>query len=300
MTTMEEKVTSVQESIQEIKNLLKNAPAPQAQEPVNPDYPPLPPAGGIYSRKVKPSDSVIVIDNDAQAHPIERKVLQDAAFTTGVAVSSTYQNKKGNTVVICESEAAKVRLVADLRERVKDRQIKTPAQRLPTIHIAGMEENFPKERIFNDVKIKNKDKGIHIDESNFKVLFTRPHAKNAELFQAIVCVSNEVRAAIAAAGDKLSVDLTICNVFDHFHVRRCNQCQGYHHFKDTCTKPPRCGNCAGDHQTEDCTSAVVKCANCVDNKYEDTSHKASDPNCKSYIAAQKKLEQSIGFYKTKN
>ena len=134
---------------------------------------------------------------------------------------------------------------------------------------------------------------IVMNQSNFKVLFTRPHAKNAELFQAIVRVSNEVRAAIAAAGDKLSVDLTICKVFDHFHVRRCNQCQGYHHFKDTCTKPPRCGNCAGDHQTEDCTSAEVKCANCADNKYENTSHKASDPNCKSYIAAQKKLEQSI-------
>ena len=124
--------------------------------------------------------------------------------------------------------------------------------------------------------------------------------KNPNLFQAIVRVSNEVRAAIAAAGDRLNVDLTICKVFNHLHIKQCNQCPRYHHFKDTCTNPPRCGNCAGDHQTEDCQSDEVKCANCVDNKFENTGHKTSDHTCKSYVGAQKKLEQTIGFYKTKN
>ena len=142
-----------------------------------------------------------MIENDAQAQPIDRKILQEAAYSTRAAVSSTYQNKRGNTVLICQSEAAKERLVVNLRERVKDRPIKTPAQRLPTIRIAGMEEDFSKEQIFDDIKVKNEDKGIHIEESTFKVLFTRPHAKNPNLFQDIVRVSNEVRAAIAAAGE---------------------------------------------------------------------------------------------------
>lgn len=295
MAVMEEKVASVQDSVLEIKNLL-------LREPSHQDFPDLPTPGGNYARKakVKSSDSVIVIENDAQAQPIDRKILQEASYSSKAAVSSTYQNKQGNTVLICQSEAAKDRLVADLRERVKDRPIKTPAQRLPTIRIAGMEEDFSKDRIFEDIKVKNEDRGIHIEESNFKVLFTRKHAKNPNLFQAIVRVSNEVRAAIAAAGDRINIDLTICKVFDHFHIRRCNQCQGYNHFKDTCTKAARCGNCAGDHQTEDCQSDEMKCANCVDNKYDNTSHKTSDHNCKSYVGAQKKLEQTIGFYKSKN
>ena len=161
-----------------------------------------------------------------------------------------------------------------------------------------MQEDFPKDRIFNEVKAKNQERGINIDQENFKVLFTRPHAKNPNLFQAIVRVSNEVRAAIDRAGDKIFVDLTLCGVFNHFHIRRCNKCQGFNHFKDTCNKPPRCCNCAGEHETEQCTTPEqVKCINCVDNEHDHTDHKASDPGCKSYKHAQSKLEQTIGFFK---
>ena len=288
ISVIQENVSSVQADVQELKQALLNK--------NNGEYPALPQA----ANPVKSSDSVIIINNETQEHPIERKIIKQAAYSSKAAVSSTYQNKKGNTVVICENSAAKDRLAANLKESVKDRPILTPAQRLPTIRITGMEEDFPKETIFNEVKVKNQEKGIHIDENNFKVLFTRPHAKNPRLFQAIVRVSNEVRAAIDRAGDKLFVDLNYCPVFNHFHIRRCNNCQGYNHFQDTCTKSPRCGKCAGNHRTDSCDTNQVKCANCVDNKVENTGHKTSDSTCPSYISAQKKLEQSIGFHKTKN
>lgn len=291
VSTVQENVSTVQNDVRELK---------EAFLKFNSDFPALPQASNDSNPgQVQSSDAVIVINNEEQ-QPVDRKTISAASYSSKAAVSTTYQNKQGNTVLICESEEAKNRLAADLKDRVKDRPIITPAQRLPTIRITGMEEEFSKAKIFDEIKVRNQNKGITIDENNFKVLFTRPHAKDPKLFQAIVRVSNEVRAAIKRAGDKLYVDLTLCHVWDHFHIRRCNQCQGYNHFKDTCTKTPCCGNCAGNHQTEDCQSDQVKCTNCVANKYENTDHQTSDPKCKSYMNAQKKLEQSIGFYKTKN
>ena len=126
--------------------------------------------------------------------------------------------------------------------------------------------------------------------------------KIQKLFQATVRVSNDIRQAIDEAGKKLYVGLTLCPIYDHFHIKRCNKCQGFNHYKDKCDNDPICGGCAGPHETEGCNVAVEqpKCANCAKNNFEETNHLASDPHCKSYEAAQKKLEQTIGFYKKKN
>ena len=160
-----------------------------------------------------------------------------------------------------------------------------------------MEEEHSTETVLQLAKEQNRDKGINIDAENFKVLFVRKHAKNANLFQAVVRVTNDIRVAIQNVGNKLHVGLTVCPIYDHFHVRRCNKCQGFNHYKDKCESDPICGKCAGAHETEGCASEQPKCTNCVKNKHDDTNHLASDPLCKSYMAAQKKLEQSIGFYK---
>ena len=248
------------------------------------------------------SDAVIVIKKNGTGEDgtVDRKIIRDAAVSSRAGVKSTYTNSQGHLVVVCENEAAKQRLVPNLKEKVKDREIVTPAQRTPTIRITGMDEQHNADTILNYVREQNQDRGIKIDENNFKVIHIRAHAKNPRLFQAVARVSNEVRAAIQNAGDKLHVGLTICPIFDHFHVIRCFRCQGFNHFMDKCSKAPLCGKCAGPHDTNDCTSGEIKCTNCVANRHERTNHPASDPNCASYLAAQKKLQETIGFYKVKN
>ena len=290
---MEDRVSSVQDDIQEIKNILING-----QQ--NREIPVQPATAMTYAQKVKSSDSVIIIKKNEHDQAIDRNTITEAAVSSRAGISSAYENKQGHMVVVCESEAAKQRLTSNLKEKVKDREIITPAPRQPTIRITGMEENHSTNTVFELARDLNVDKGIHIDEDNFKVLFVRPHAKNAKLFQAVVRVSNEIRVAIKNASDKLFVGLTLCPIFNHLHIKRCNKCQKYNHFKDKCENEATCGKCAGSHETEACTNDQVKCTNCAENKYTDTNHLASDPHCKSYVAAQKKLEQTIGFYKEKN
>ena len=297
MSVMEERVSTVQEDIATIKNLLLNG---------STEFPNLATANPAVSyaqqvahHPVKPSDSVLVIKNK-ENEVINKDIIKEAAVNSRVGINSTYNNKAGDTVIICESEAGKQRLTANLREKVKDRDIITPAQRTPTIRVTGMIEKYDTKTVFELAKELNADKGVLIDDQNFKVFNIRPHAKNDKLFQATVRVSNEIRQAIDNAGNKIHVGLTICHVYDHFHVKRCNKCQGFNHYKDKCGNDPICGKCAGSHDTEGCNVEQFKCANCSKNKYDETNHKTSDPNCKSYVAAQNKIEQSIGFYKKKN
>ena len=294
MSVIEDRVASVQDDLKQIKDALTRPPQEQGEPSV---FPRLQPS---YADKVKSSDCVIVIKKGENDEAASRSIINDAAVSSKVGVSSSRENKRGDTVLVVENEAAKTRLAANLREKLTTHDITTPASRMPTIRVTGMEQNFSAEQVFNYARDLNEDKGIQINESDFKVLFIRPHFKNPAWFQATVRVSNEVRAAIERAGDKLHIGLKRCLVYDHFHIRRCNHCQGYNHYKDKCNNTAVCGKCAGPHETETCRSEEKKCANCSNNNFTDTNHEASDPICQSYKNAQKKLEQSIGYYKGKN
>ena len=291
MSVVEDKVSSVQEDIAQIKNMLTQR---------NSEFPPLPAQIPAATKKPASSDSVIVIKNHGRENPVNRNTLRQAAVDSRAGVSAAYENKQGNTVLVVENEKAKDRLAANIREIVTDRDIVTPHQRMPTIRVTGMNENHAPNTVFSLAKELNLDKGIKIDDKNFKVLFVRPHMKNPKLFQATVRVSNEIRQAIHDAGNYMYVGLNHCPIFDHFHVKRCNKCQGFNHYKEQCENDPICGKCSGPHETESCSAEQHKCINCHKNNFDNTNHLASDPFCKSYVAAQKKLEQSIGFYKRKN
>ena len=123
--------------------------------------------------------------------------------------------------------------------------------------------------------------------------------KNPSLFKAVVRVSEEVRLAISRANNRLNVGMTSCHVFDDFHVRRCNRCQGFHHYQRDCREenPVVCGKCAGAHDGLNCTADTLKCYNCSKLNYPETAHATSDYKCRAYVEAQKKLESTINYYK---
>ena len=285
MTVMEEGLLEIKQDMKILKDNVMSGP-PRT------DFPPLP-------KPSKPSDSVLVVKKPVDKPPVDRDMIKQAVLSSRAAVSSSYVNKSGDTVMILDNDAAKDRLAANIREKMDNPEIVYPVARMPTIRITGMDENHSREEVFSLAKDLNSERGIEINENNFKVLFVRAHAKNANKFQATVRVSNDIRSVIQHNDNKLYVGLTVCRIYDHFHVKRCNQCQGYNHYKEGCTKDPICGKCTGPHQTDTCQATEHKCVHCVANKFEH-NHSTSDTMCKSYRVAQKKLEQSIGFYKEKN
>ena len=177
-----------------------------------------------------------------------------------------------------------------------------PAARLPAIMIIDIPCEYSKEELLERVKNHNSSKfspaGITLDDSNFKIIFTKAQVKRPDLYKAKVVVSEEVRRVIDRFGNKLNVGLKSCPVFDDLFVKRCNRCQTYNHYMDACpqSNPVVCGKCSENHETQSCTSATIKCHNCAKAKYDDTNHETSYYKCKAYTEAQKKLESTINYY----
>ena len=121
------------------------------------------------------------------------------------------------------------------------------------------------------------------------------------LFQAVIRVSEDIRKRIKTNGNRLFIGESSCPVFDRFFVKRCAQCQGFHHYvKDDggCKKAQVCALCTGNHDTRTCRTDEehYKCVNCFNANEDEFSHAAFSPDCACYIAEQDKIRKSINYY----
>jgi hypothetical protein len=254
------------------------------------------------TKPVKSTQSVIIIKKKS-GPPADMDVIYNAAVETNAAVTKAYKNKSGDTVVVCETEESKQSMLPVLNNQMdKERfTVVTPAARRPTVTIIDIASNYSKTDLLARVKRQNASKfaGIDLDENNFKIIYTKPHARNRDLYKAVIRVSDEVRKAICNANNKLNIGLKSCPVFDEFFIRRCNRCQKLGHWVADCPEgsPAVCGKCSGNHETKNCTSDVARCHNCVQAKHRDTNHETSYYKCTAYMEAQKKLESTINYYK---
>ena len=179
-------------------------------------------------------------------------------------------------------------------------KIITPVPKLPTISIPFIEGNFTKEELLDALKNQNEDNGLCFGADDAKVIFISPMKDqgNDGLHQAVLRVSEELREGIKANGNRIFLGSSSCPVYDRFFVKRCNRCQGFHHFHKDCKKNQICGNCAGKHDTRQCQedNIIYKCINCSIGGFANTDHMASSYDCPAYIAEQDKLKKSIHYY----
>ncbi|GBO25361.1 hypothetical protein AVEN_204618-1 [Araneus ventricosus] len=88
---------------------------------------------------------------------------------------------------------------------------------------------------------------------------------------------------------KLPIHWTMHQVQEFFHIKRCNNCQGFRHLaKDCPSNRPSCGSCVGHHPTRKCRSPQVVCINCaMHNQIHGTRfpayHHTSDSGCSCYL-----------------
>ena len=147
----------------------------------------------------------------------------------------------------------------------------------------------------------------------FSVLSVRKQrnfSNENQFFQASVRVSNSIRKLIENRGDYLSIGLYRCKVYDHFYVKRCNQCQHFGHYQAQCkASQPVCAHCTGNHETSGCkvkeqSSFQPSCINCkrskLSNNDQQYTHCATDRICPTYQNEQNKLKKSISYYNQKN
>ena len=312
---LEQKVESMESNIKDIKSLLmdKNKSSQNSQEsiPVNEiNLSSSSPSSAWNNeaglKKVKSFTPIIVKKNSSGAH-VPDSDLEKIVTDNKIQVKRSYKNKSGDNVILVSSSRDRQILTTKLAETFPVHEVVQPPERLPTISLANMFENLP----VND--LKDKVLSMH-DEiasmvatgSIFDILYIRPQ-KKGNRYQACIRVSNDIRKFIENIGDRLYLGMYSCNVYDHFYVKRCNNCQKYHHYHDKCkASKPTCAKCAGDHSTKDCHTCnnedfVPTCINCKHEKSTFShTHEATSRECPSYQAAQDKLRKSIQFYDSKN
>ena len=125
--------------------------------------------------------------------------------------------------------------------------------------------------------------GNNTINDHFKVNFVKPLKNNSSKFQAYASVSPTFREGLKIHKNKVTLGLASCKVYDQHHVKRCNKCQNFGHFRRECKAiSDICAKCAGNHSTNDCTSVFKKCVNCAKKGLTQVTHYAYDSNCPSY------------------
>ena len=263
---------------------------------------------GAAKNENKPCPCPIIIDKitggeveSEEARDNNIREVTEAAVQVKAGVNRSFVNKAGQTVIVCDSEKSKKALLPHVEKVFKQRNIKTPDPRLPSISIPFIDKKYENEELLNVLMRQNEDRGIPFSSDNAKVLFSAPMKNKPGYFQAVLRVSESIRDRIATNNNRLCIGLTSCPVYDRFFVKRCNRCQGLNHFQNDnggCKRKKVCALCSEEHDTIGCVTDVdhYRCNNCVNADKDEFSHATYSSDCAVYIAEQDKLRKTINYY----
>ena len=301
---IDKRVNKLSESIEEMKSLLNRA---ITSPNVSPASTPL--AESFSSVLQKPlKRSVLLLDSESVTHD-ELETVDQIISENSIHVDKLYQSKSGSTVFVCPTEDDRKNLSEKLLVKFPSVKTSIPTERLPTIGIANLTTAYKESELSDVILLAHPDIKAYVENGDsFQVLNVKRHRKNENKYQATIRVSTNIRRAIELKGDRIYIGSFSCRVFDRFHVKRCNHCQKYNHYKSECKESkPTCGFCSLHHVSDHCTQVNNKnfypcCSNCKNTKFdsEKHSHTSFDRTCPAYVAEQAKLRKSISFYNTKN
>ena len=283
LTTVEENITTIKSELEDIKKLLKES--SQTKVSTKGDSVGVPRAGIIWfdkarleSTKVAPAKPILVVNNAEEINDSIEKAIVD----NSIPVTKSYKNNAGELVVECESLDSRdqlQRLIATTNDNVEMRSF---TKKKPSVNIVGMSRQYSKEEIISQLVSNNQhikqfatvnNINEHIEIHDVKSTRAKP-----SVFQAFASVSDTLRKGLRNYKDKVTIGLLSCKVYDRFHVKRCNNCQGIGHYYKDCQNEPRCAKCSLDHATSSCQNSEIKCVNC-EKAGNDANHTAYDPKC---------------------
>ena len=280
---LERKVESMESKLDKIMGLLEKPPAPQ---------PPTSTSHSAWDDKQRlgnvmaPLKLVIKADPNTQRNEAARAHIEKTIMERKIPVQS-YDNKNGDLVVLCESENNRDQLKESVALKDKDILMSTPSPMRDSVTIVGLQKEYKKEEILEMLVIQNGfihtfSKSNDINQ-HIEIHAIRPLKNKTHIFQAFVSMSTTLRDAISFRGNKVTLGLVSCKLYDRYHVKRCNKCQDFGHYMKECTTPELtvCGNCSSHHHTTNaCDSRHSECINCVRNGHtSNTDHSTSSHLC---------------------
>lgn len=319
-TSLQNQVNKLDESMKDIKKLLMNSntagnninhnitvPIKQTScwgkvpTEINSEMPfslEKPNAGSIVDSTGSENKSILVIENkdNTDSKKEALNMVEKVVVDCNIGIKNSYDNKQGNTVVVCHSDEQRNILETKIKEALPDIAVKSLNNYLnnsiavvgfnPTYDSSTILDTILKQNAFaNDfIKLKsNGNIGNHI-----QLLYVKPLKNNVNLSQAVFKVSSAFRSLLKSKNDKLLVGIRSVTVYERVFVKRCFGCQKYGHINSHCPTPDVkvCANCAGDHETKNCdiSKEKNKCANCQRHGTSNSDHAAYSSDCPVFRA----------------
>ena len=304
---IDRRVDNLAQSVEEMKSMLnqlvnKPPPPPPPPVPATPSSPHRPSYAAALKR------SVLVVDTPDEDQTVS-KTVDSIISDNAIHVDKKYINHDKKTVIVLPTEKDCNALKAKISSVIPTVTTHTPPDRLPTISISNIQSEFTEAELTAAIFQSHPDIKSLVDAGNsFSVMKVKKQLKNNTRYQATVRVSNDIRKLIECNGNRIYILSYSCQVYDQFHIKRCNKCQKFGHYEDKCNpKAPVCGHCSEAHHSNNCPKYkspgfIPCCANCKKGKFDSEmhSHSAFDRSCPAYIAEQNILKKSISYYSSKN
>ena len=300
LNTVEDNITSIKTELEEIKNLLKEKPKPTTNQGKNNSANSA--TGNIWFDKarlettpVSPAEQMLVLDNTE----IVSDLVEKAIVRNSIPVKKSFKNNSGKLCVVMDDQDARDKLRNVMATQVENIEMKSVTRKKPSVTIVGLSKLHTKEEVIQLIVSQNQyvkqfatvnNIDDHIEIHDIKATRSKP-----SVFQAFASVSEALRKGFRNFNDKVTIGLTSCKIYDRFHVKRCNNCQGLGHYYKECPTPdtPCCAKCGLDHATNTCSSTTSKCVNCTKAGKTATDHTAYDPKCPVLqIEVEKKKKSS--------
>ena len=262
--------------------------------------------------KVQKMKSALVIKPDGHGKKVNANVVRKFAANEGIPVDSVIEAVNGEMFVNLPDEESRDRVGQFLEETHSSNPIVKLMSKLPTIAVMGVtsrdvkndeDEDLTPAQLEQSIYKQNRSIAHLIDNgSQLKVVFVRPPPPRKLFYTVVIRVSPDIRTVIKDMKNKIYMGVSVHNIVDRFHVKRCNRCQGFGHYEDKC--PPTnhlvCGFCAKDHKSDDCPAKTKnheyhKCINCSGDGHNASGHPAFWTKCPAYITAQRKSMKTIAF-----
>lgn len=250
--------------------------------------------------------SLLVKRNNDLGRSVDINQLEQTAVDNGIPVNSVHVTESGDTFINFPDIASRDRLQPLLAGTDPSNEIITLKSKLPSIALLGVTQEYSKVQITNMIMKQNEVIRLLVEDgSHLSVLYTKPPGEDGDkpYHQVVLRVSPDIRRAISNHGNKIHMGKLVHRVVDRFYIRRCNLCQTYGHYQDSCPHPAStvCGYCAEEtHLSRDCpkksgSTHAFSCYNCKSRNLDHKGHSTFWHNCPSYKDQQKRLERTINY-----
>ena len=247
-----------------------------------------------------PTSSTVILPaiEDKTLEKTRMKDISKAVMKSKVSISNSYRNKKGETVIVCESTENMDTLKSNIHEIVPDIAFKSPDIRKCSVGIVGFDDNCTGSDLIDALIEQNfflkAFFSANSSDAHIKYYGTKPLKKDAERFQADFRISRQLRQLLQRHNDRVIVGILSCKVYDRTFVKRCALCQKYGHFVAQCPNPdePKCAKCGGDHETKNCQNhdQHFNCINCIRAGLDSTDHACYSHMCPVFIKEVEKAK----------